>query len=72
MIETCREFTVRKVLTVVPFAGSVPVMETCCGLVELNKGDLPVAVTSRAYSYWFTFTYYAPPALLVEREAHMR
>lgn len=47
-------------------------METRCGLVELNKAEVPAAVTSWALGYWFSFTYYAPPALLVEREARMR
>jgi hypothetical protein len=47
-------------------------METRCGLVELNKAEVPAAMTSWAFGYWFSFTYYAPPALLVEREARMR
>jgi len=47
-------------------------METRSGLVELNETEGPAAVTSRALGYWFFFTYYAPPALLVEREARMR
>lgn len=41
-------------------------------LVELNRAKRPVAVRPAELSYWFVFTYYAPPALLVGREAQMR
>lgn len=61
-----------KVLTGVKIAGSVACMETRCGLVELNTTEMLAAVTSSSLGYWFSFTYYAPPALLVEREARMR
>jgi len=47
-------------------------MEAKRGLVELNSIELPATGTSSAFGYWFHFTYYAPPALLVEREAPMR
>jgi hypothetical protein len=47
-------------------------METRCGLVEWNTAEEPATVTSRALGYWFSFTYYAPPALLAGREARMR
>jgi hypothetical protein len=47
-------------------------METRRGLVELNEVVAPMTGTSWASGYWFSFTYYAPPALLVGREAHMR
>src|SRR5215211_5082745 len=55
---TCREFTARKVLTAERIAGSVARMETRCGLVELNKAEVPAAMTSWAFGYWFSFTYY--------------
>jgi hypothetical protein len=47
-------------------------METRSVLVEWNVVEVPAAETSRALGYWFSFTYYAPPALLAGREAHMR
>jgi hypothetical protein len=47
-------------------------MDTRCGLVEMNVVERPVAETSRALGYWFSFTYYAPPALLAGREARRR
>jgi len=47
-------------------------METRCGLVELNMTVGPTAGMSWPLGYWFSFTYYAPPALLVDREARMR
>jgi hypothetical protein len=62
----------QKVLTARTIAGSVARMETQSGLVELNMAEVPAAVTSWALGYWFSFTYYASPALLVEREARMR
>jgi hypothetical protein len=47
-------------------------MEAKRGLVELNSVELSATGTSWTFGYWFSFTYYAPPALLVEREARMR
>jgi len=47
-------------------------METHCGLVESYVTEVPTAGMSWALGYWFSFTYYASPALLVEREARMR
>jgi hypothetical protein len=47
-------------------------METRSGLVELNVVEVPAAATPWALGYWFSFTYYAPPALLAGREARMR
>jgi hypothetical protein len=47
-------------------------METKRGLVELNTVELPATGTSWAFGYWFSFTYYASPAWLVEREARLR
>ena len=47
-------------------------METRSGLVELNVDETPTVETPVALGYWFSFTYYAPPALLAGREARMR
>jgi hypothetical protein len=47
-------------------------METRCGLVKLNLAEVPAAGMSWQFGYWFSFTYYAPPALLAGREARMR
>ena len=41
-------------------------------LVELDVTEVPAAGMPWTPGYWFSFTYYAPPALLVEREARMR
>jgi hypothetical protein len=47
-------------------------MEKQSGPVELNVVAVPAAETSSSLGYWFSFTYYAPPALLAGREARMR
>jgi hypothetical protein len=49
---------------------SVRSMETIRVLAKVNPNDLRSAVSARAYSYWFSFSYvyYGSPAVLVEQE----
>jgi hypothetical protein len=47
-------------------------MDTRSGLVELNLNETVGVATPSAPRFWFSFTYYAPPALLAGREARMR
>jgi hypothetical protein len=39
---------------------------------ESNKVTGTAMDASSVAGFWFYFSYYAPPALLVERELHMR
>jgi hypothetical protein len=47
-------------------------METRRRLVEWNVSEIPAVEAPFGLGNWFSFTYYAPPALLAGREAPMR
>jgi hypothetical protein len=47
-------------------------MDTAHGTLDLNLHDLRPAGSAWAASYWFSYAYYASPALLAEQEVRRR
>jgi hypothetical protein len=47
-------------------------MDIAHGTLELNMNDIRSAGSAWAASYWFSYAYYASPALLAEQEVRRR